>query len=769
MKEFGKLKSWERQEQQVVFRFAEAEGVIKILSPSVFRVYSCLETKNFPSVAVEVEKCEKTKWSLRQEHEVVIITTEKAIVKIYDDFKVDFYTLDGRVLCRDYRRKRMPIMRVSESQRKLLLAEGHYVRRAEMPDTVTVAKIMEGTEAFYGLGDKTGFLNKRGYEYDMWNTDDPKPHVDTYKALYKTIPFCIVSREDAVFGLFFDNSCRSHFDFGKESDNYYFYTAKGGDLNYYFFFADDMPSVLEEYMRLTGTAPLPQKWALGYHQSRWGYSSTDEITAIVEKMRACRIPCDAIHMDIDYMEKYKVFTFDRERFADMQKFSACMEKKGIKLVAIVDPGVKKEEGYGVYDEGLSKGYYVKTPEGEVYSNHVWPGESVFPDFGRSEVRDWWAEKQNILLNAGIRGIWNDMNEPATFKGEIPSNTIFSYEDTFSDHVHVHNVYGHYMCRATYEGLKEYDGRRPFVLTRACYAGTQKYALAWTGDNTSMWAHLQMAIPQLCNLGLSGMPFVGTDIGGFGGDTTKELLIRWVQLGAFTPFMRNHSTMGTRPQEPWQFDAETLNIYSQAVEMRYHILPYLYDLFYEEERTGLPLMRPLVLHYEKDETARECNGEFLLGQNLLIAPVVEQGARVKAVYLPAGEWFDYDTGEKFEGGRWILRDAPLDVCPVYVKAGTILPVWENMQFVGEKDTDGTLRLEVFPGDGEWNHLQDNGEDFAYRNGEYNLYHLRQCNNKLHIECIHNGYFQRYKKVIICYRGKEFEKAFIDVCEIDLEKQ
>ncbi len=344
-----------------------------------------------------------------------------------------------------------------------------------------------------------------------------------------------------------------------------------------------------------------------------------------------------------------------------------------------------------------------------------------------------------------------MNEPASFKGPLPEDVVFTDEDKEANHARMHNVYGHLMARGTYEGLKRLDGRRPFVITRACYAGSQKYTTCWTGDNHSIWAHLQMAIPQLCNLGLSGMTFAGTDVGGFGSDTTGELLARWVQVGCFSPLFRNHSAMGTRPQEPWRFGQEVLDIYRKYVKLRYHWIPYFYDLFRETEQTGAPVMRPLVYHYEKDQAARTCNDEFMLGDRILASPVVCQGMARKMVYLPEGIWYDYWTDERHVGPAWIIKEAPLDVCPVYIKAGSAIPAMEPMSYVGEKEED-VLLLEVYPGIGQWEHYQDNGEDFAYRKGEFNRYTITvgedgtaQCRLDYH------GYGKTYRKVLVCRFG------------------
>ena len=343
-----------------------------------------------------------------------------------------------------------------------------------------------------------------------------------------------------------------------------------------------------------------------------------------------------------------------------------------------------------------------------------------------------------------------MNEPASFHGPLPDDVVFSDGERKATHAEIHNVYGHFMAKACYEGLKKLDGRRPFVITRACYAGTQKYSTVWTGDNHSLWAHLQLTIPQLCNLGLSGFPFAGADLGGFGSDTTAELLVRWVQTACFSPLFRNHSALGTRPQEPWQFGSEALDIYRKYVKLRYQWLPYFYDLFWEAERTGAPILRPMVFHYPNDETARTCNDQFMVGGRVLVAPVVQQGARQRLVYLPAGEWYDYWTREKFTGPASIIRDAPLDVCPIYVKAGSAIPMAQPQSYVGQVEPD-VLLLDVYPGQGVWDHYLDDGESFAYRDGKYHQYRVTvREDGRVDTEIVHAGCDKPYREIRVLDR-------------------
>lgn len=743
MNYYGKLTGFERIGNCVKAAFEGGTLEITVLTEKIVRIFSAFTEEKIVSKAIETEKSIEVEFTAEGCDDGVKIQTPELTVIVKDEACVDIFDKNGKALCTDYKGERKAAKELDEQTKAFIGQEGHNVEDA-LGHKIQVLKKMDGDEAFYGMGDKTGFLNKRGYEFQCWNTDNPDAQLEHFKALYKSIPFFITLKKDAVFGLFFDNTFHSWFDFAKESDKYFWFGADEGNLDYYFIGGETMQEVVQGYTYLTGTAPLPQLWTLGYHQSRWGYKCEADIRGIAENMKRYEIPCDVIHMDIDYMDGYRVFTVDSERFPDMKALTEDLKEDGIRLVTIIDPGVKLDEAYSVYADGLKKGYYALDKEGEVYVNAVWPGDSVYPDFGRSEVREWWGENHKALTEAGVSGIWNDMNEPASFRGELPADVVFYDEDRKTCHAEMHNVYGHNMSKGTYEGLKKLTGKRPFVITRACYSGTQKYAIGWTGDNHSLWAHLQMAIPQLCNLGLSGMPLVGTDIGGFGSDCTKELMCRWIEAGSFSPLCRNHASAGTREQEPWQFDEETIEIYKKYLNLRYELLPYYYDLCKQEEETGLPIMRPLILHYEKDENVKNLNGQFMMGESMIVAPVVEQGATRKMVYLPEGEWYDYWTKEKVNGGGYLIREAALDVCPIYVKAGTILPKYPARRCVSEKK-DETLILECYGTAAAYTHYQDNGEDFKYRDGEYNLYQFKVTENGLSQEMLHEGYEKTYKEI------------------------
>ncbi len=734
------------QEQKVLLEYGNVKGYLEIITDEIARVYIETGSEIIQTGALCDDVFPSGSFEVKEQDGVICISTPKMIIKVRDELKIDFYDTDGNIVCKDFDGKRTQKNRLSELDKALLEQEGHSASEEEEYH-YTVIKDLQNIKAFYGLGDKTGYLNKKGYMYEMWNTDNPDPQLENFKALYKSIPFLIALTDTSCYGLYFDTSYHSYFDMGSESDEYYYIAAEAGNIDYYYIAGENISDVITGYTYLTGRMTLPQLFALGYHQSRWSYASKNEVREIADNMRKNRIPCDVIHFDIDYMENYKVFTFDDKRFENADEFIRDLAKDGFKVVTIIDPGVKKEEGYYVYEEGIKNGYFVKNPDGTVYENEVWPGESVFPDFGNEDVRKWWGGLHEKLVNKGVRGIWNDMNEPASFKGPLPDNIVFRNGDRKTSHKEMHNLYGHYMAKATYEGMKKYDKRRPFVITRACFAGSQKYTTAWTGDNHSLWVHLQMAIPQLLNLSMSGMAFVGTDIGGFGSDATAELMARWIQVGCFSPLFRNHSAMGTKYQEPWRFGKEVLDIYRKYVELRYTLIPYFYDLFHECEKTGIPVLRPLILHYSNDKEVVNMNDEFMVGENILVSPVVNQGQTKKLVYLPEGKWYDYFTKELYEGGQYIIKDSPLDTCPIFVKAGSLIPKYPVMQYIGEKVID-TLELDYYPGEkAEYIHYLDDGESFDYLEGKYNCYRISYDGENAVKEYIHKGFERDYKDCII----------------------
>jgi alpha-glucosidase len=587
-------------------------------------------------------------------------------------------------------------------------------------------------ESLFGLGETTGTYNKRGLIREFWNLDvlghSPAIH-PSLRSLYVSIPFAISLRAGRAAGLFWDNPARQTWDLGQTVLDQWQMKAASGEIDLYLFLGPAVPTVVSRYTELTGRMPLPPRWALGYQQCRYSYETRARFETIARNFRRRKIPCDVLYLDIHHMDGYRVFTFGKT-FPKPAQLMAKLARQGFKVVTIVDPGVKDDPKFGVLKRGRAANAFVKDPKGKQdYIGKVWPGEARFPDFLRAPVREWWGREQARLLKQGVAGFWNDMNEPANFA--VPTKTLpeESRHDTDTGpmrHRSVHNLYGMQMARASRNGaLAEQPNTRPFIITRAGYAGVQRYAMVWTGDNSSVWEHLSDAIQMFLNLSVSGLPFCGGDIGGFMDNTTPELLVRWLQMATFTPFYRNHSNLGTINQEPWAFGPKVESICRRYIELRYQLLPYLYGLFVEAHRYGTPIMRPLFWHYQEDAAAVAAGDQFLLGPDLLVAPMLRQGAIARSVYLPQGVWFNFWTGESHAGGRNILAEAPLDVIPLFVRAGALVPMGAVQQFVGEKPVE-TINLHLWPGaEGVLNWHEDDGQSMGYAAGEFSARQIKSA--------------------------------------------
>ncbi len=560
---------------------------------------------------------------------------------------------------------------------------------------------------YYGLGERTGFLNKKGRIWENWTTDDYTHRPDT-DPLYQAHPFLMIADSGKFMGLYLDESWRTVFDLAATDPERSFIHTDGPTFDLYLISGPNPQEVIKRYLELVGKPPLPPLWSLGYHQCRWSYPDANTIRAIASEYKERKIPLEAIWMDIDYMEGYKVFTFSPSRFPEPEKLTQELQNQGIKSVLIVDPAVKKEVGYCVYESGLKEDVFIKNRKDENLVGEVWPNPALWPDFSQEKVRQWWGEWHQVYLKKGVSGIWNDMNEPAAFHTKTKTLPLGAKHGSLW-HAQVHNVYGYLMCQATYEALKkQMPQKRPFVLTRSGFSGIQKYSWVWTGDNSSYWEHLEMSIPMLLNLGISGVAFTGADIGGFSGDCNGELLTRWTWLGALYPFMRNHSGKGSKRQEPWAFGEPYTSHIKKAIEFRYQIIPYIYTLAYESSQTGLPLLRPLFLEYPTDSNTYNLSYQFLLGKNLLAAPATKPHQEKQMLYLPTGKWQNFWTGEILAGEQWVLVDTPLDQVPLFQKEGSAIPLtkkalhttnalWENLTwrvFPAEK-----IRGEIYEDEGE----------------------------------------------------------------------
>ena len=595
-----------------------------------------------------------------------------------------------------------------------------------------VYKRLRPDEQVYGLGEKSGKLNRRGkmlggYSFTMWNSDT-YGYDASIDPLYASFPFYLVLRNGRAHGIFLDNTHRSNFDTGHQFQNLLSFGAEGGELDYYFIDGPDPKQVISRYAQLTGRMPLPPLWALGYHQCRYSYYPESRVRFIAENFRERRIPADVLWLDIHYLDGYNPFTWDATRFPDPGRLVSDLRSQGFRTVTIIDPHPKKQIGWSVYDSGLAGDHFVKKPDGSVLEAPVWPSQaerdpapSVFPDFSRPATRDWWGGLYKGLVDLGVAGIWNDMNEPALFvppTGTMPLDTRHDNEGHPTDHGEIHNVYGMLMTRSTFEGLSRLrPDERPFVLTRATFAGGQRYAALWPGDNVSTWTALQGTIPMLASLGLSGFAFVGSDIGGFAESPTPELFTRWLQAGVFYPFMRTHTTFGTDDQEPWSYGVAHELVNRQAIELRYRLLPHIYNVMQQSSETGLPALRPLFLEFPSDDRTWDQDDQFMFGSDLIVAPVLRPGERNRTVYLPRGTWFDFWTGRPHSGEQSISVPVTISSIPVFVRAGAFIYQQPVVQHTGEMSGQ-PLRVSVYPAQSSTSTLyEDDGHTLQYRNGVF----------------------------------------------------
>jgi alpha-glucosidase len=585
---------------------------------------------------------------------------------------------------------------------------------------------------FYGLGEKAFPMERRGRRFELYNTD-PACYQLYDDPINQSVPFFLglVPLESTgsggrgggatgAYGVLLDNPARSFFDFGHTEGDVLSFEAKAGELRYYLMAAPKLQDVLETYVDLTGRMALPPLWALGFHQARWSYPDEETVRELAAQFRRRSIPCDAVYLDIDYMDGYRCFTWNRDAFPSHRQMIADLRADGIRTVAIIDAGVKVDPGYAVHDDGLARDAFLRNAGGSLFVGPVWPGDCYFPDFTDPAVRAWWGELYAGLLDDGVAGFWNDMNEPALFDDVVlPDDAPCHLDGHGATHRQMHNAYGTQMARATAEGLARLRPNwRHLVISRAAFAGHQRHAMVWTGDNFSTWEHLRLTVTMGLSLGLSGIAFHGADVGGFAGDCTGELLARWTQLGAFTPFFRNHAALGTVDQEPWAFGEGIEAICRRAIELRYELLPAIYTAFWESWQTGVPIMRPLVLGHQYDPRVATLDDQFKLGGDLLVAPVLEPGVHGRNVYLPAGQWYDFWSGEKLGGGRDLWVHAPLDTIPLFVKAGTVLPMQPVQQHTDEPPAEA-VTLRVYPGIGESLWYEDDGQTLAYQAGEFRL--------------------------------------------------
>ncbi len=653
---------------------------------------------------------------------VVRLGTSALVVSVWlAPFRIDVHRPDGT-----------PVLESAPD------ADGRYWAYATLNDAFTFRRRCARDDAVYGLGEKAGAHNRRGRDFTLWNTDvlnpsgtreftaprepdDPRADRTSteFDPYYVSIPLLYHQAYPAgtMTGSFLDNGYRVAYDLTLAQE--YHVHAAGGQYTEYVFAGPRMPAVLEAYTWLTGRTAPPPLWALGYHQCRWYRYTQDAVLTLAGRLRADRIPCDALWLDIEHMDGYRVFTWNSDDFPDPAGMLQRLRGDGFRVVPIVDPGVKVEPGYWVYDQALERDVLCRTEGGDVYVGQVWPGRTAFPDFPTAQARAWWGELNAAHVESGFAGIWNDMNEPAT--GEIPTEAM-RFDRGRHPHERFHNQYALLMAMGTTEGLlAQMPDRRTFVLSRAGSPGIQRYAASWMGDNQSRWDHLALSISMAMGFGVSGQAFVGADVGGFQGSCPAELFVRWTQYGALTPFFRNHSEMGHTDQYPWAYGTAVEDLARRAIELRYRLLPYLYAAFWHAAETGAPVQRPLVLDHQDDIAVRDIDDEYLLGPDLLVAPVTQPGVTSRQVYLPAGTWYDWHTDERLDGETYVVAPTPMDRIPVYARGGAVVPMWPEAPASTDGYHPSVVELHLFvPGtDGAHRaHLhEDDGLTFAHRDGTY----------------------------------------------------
>ena len=736
----GDVVSVEKSARQVTLSCTDNSQVqLTVLAADLIRVRAVF-AKSVPKLdhswAIAKEDWQTPRWTIREDQQNITISTDELEVVVRrSPLLIEFHN----VLTHE----------VINSDEQPMAYDKDGLLKSRMFDPaagafVAASKKLGFDEHFYGLGEKAARLDKRRSSFINWNSDTPG-YNEGKDPIYQTIPFYIGLQKGSAYGIFFDNSYRSYFDFGHSSQRRAWFGAEGGELNYYFFQGPAMKKILGRYTELTGRMPLPPMWALGNQQSRWSYYPQSMVEEVVKQYRERDLPLDVIHLDIDYMKNYRVFTFDGERFPDPKAFTRQLEQEGIKVVTIVDPGVKyqpkesteqqtqipaaKNGRYYVFDEGQEKNYFQRRANGDLFIPRVWPGESAFVDYTLPEARKWWGDLQRFYIDNGVAGIWNDMNEPSDFVDQTGANQrdVVSYDEgQKTTHAKNRNTFALLMARATYEGLeRNRPDRRPYVITRAGYAGIQRYSTMWIGDTNSSWEALALNLPMFMSLGLSGETFVGSDIGGFIGRGNGELLVRSYQVGFLTPFCRNHKDISGYDQEPWRFGKPYEDIIRKYLKLRYSLLPFLYTTLEESHRTGLPMFRPLMLNFQDDESTYNLDNEFMIGEDLLVAPILKPDLVRRLVYLPKGTWYDYWTNKKFSGGQMIEVDAPLEKVPMFVRAGAIIPTGPAMNYIGEKKID-KLTFTLYPdekGAAVTQLYEDDGLSPSYKNGAFRRTSIR----------------------------------------------
>jgi alpha-glucosidase len=679
-----------------------------------------------------------------------VISSDALRVIVHTNGAIKFQDVNGQTL----REERPPQRLARLSFRK----KAGWVHQAKL----------RSEECIYGLGERAAPLNLRtpgnrgkARNYRMWNYDAGGIYKPGTDPLYLCIPAYLGLHQQGSYLIFYENSYPATFSFQDLAKAEF----EGGALRYYLSIGT-LTRLLERYTELTGRPPLPPRWAFGYHQSRWGYEKEEALRKTAEGFLDHDLPLYAMHLDIDCLDGFRAFTIDPDRFPNLTQFTQELAERGIKLITIINPGVKADRKNRLFQEGREQDVFCKLPDGNPVLAPVWAGMCAFPDFTNPQARHWWSRQYEYLLDLGISGFWHDMNEPAAFvlwgDPSLPAqSTQHDMEGRGGTHCEAHNLYGMLQAQAAYKSLREYQPeRRPFIVSRSGWAGLQRYAWTWTGDIETSWAGLQQTIPTVLNLGLSGIPYSGPDIGGFKGNPSAELYLRWFQLSCFLPFCRTHSANNVKHRTPWSFGEPTLSIVRKYLKLRERLLPYFYTLAWETSQTGHPLVRPLFWADPEDSNLWTVEDEFLLGDALLVCPVLQQGASSREVVLPQGHWYDFWSDSLYEKQQRIQLEAPLERSPLLVKAGSILPMIAEQQLILHlyPPVEGSCQGRVYSdaGDGYGEFRLDEFDLIREEDGLQLMWHWR---GQYPLPC---------KSIQLHLHGIQLQQAWVDGCEVEVEE-
>ena len=740
-KSLGTLSSFKKSTEGITGITSLGNFRVSLYSESIFRISISLE-EHFESLSYSVvaNPVEIASEIIDSDSTLQIKTSTTILTISKNPVRFSFNTLDGKVINED-----------------------ETFGTSWIGDQVTTYKKLQPDERFIGLGEKTGGLDRRGHAFQNWTTD-AYGYGNGTDPLYCSTPFYIGIHNHLLYGIFFDNTHKTFFNFGASNNRFSSFSADAGEMNYYFINGNSVAEIIKQYTHLTGRMEMPPIWSIGYQQCRYSYYPDKEIYSLAKTFREKDIPADVIVLDIHYMDKYKIFTWDSKNFPDPKGLIQHLRDQGFHIVIMCDPGIKVEPGYETYDDGVKKDVFIKYPDGENYQGQVWPGWCHFPDFTNPETREWWATKFQDYVNLGVDGFWNDMNEIATWGHSLPENLEFNFEGNKATTRRGRNLFGFQMARSTYEGTKKLlKGKRPFNLTRSGFSGIQRYAAVWTGDNVSYDEHMLLGVRLVNSMGLTGIAFAGYDAGGFVGDANTKLFARWISIASLSPFFRAHTMINTRDSEPWSYGEEVESICRNYIKFRYQLMPYIYSLFYDASKTGMPVQRSLAINYTHDHRIYDGKyyNQYLFGPSILVAPV-ESNKELLKIFFPEGEWYDVYTGKVWQGNQETVVESPIHRLPVFIKAGSVLPMQPAAANTSIKQQELILHIYCGKDSSDFLLYMDDGETFDYQNGKSatRTIQMNGAQNKVIVSKSEGDFKSSYKKIKIILHGTNTDSVSVN---------